>query len=285
MPVELTLPNFSEEEALSQILAYIRRQVSSNAPSFGMIKGQDKRRDLDLSAVVNECLDKEMQKDRARKQQQGMTQYQMDALKNAEPFYCAVSNLCSRGILAPMPVLFNTAYTTGMIIGRLFRLTEYGLSWINQTQDVKCLPTEYAKFAQLLQSHSTRFGDGYLSRSREAIGCYEAHNFLACCAMCGAAAESMLLAMAIIKKGSQDDVLKEYKSANGRSKLENMLVGQQTGPIKQDFTTYMSLLKYWRDESAHGASVSIQEEEAFTSLLLLLRFAQFADTRWQELVV
>jgi hypothetical protein len=62
-----------------------------------------------------------------------------------------------------------------------------------------------------------------------------------------------------------------------------MLVGQRTGQVKQDFTTFMSLLKYWRDESAHGASISIQEEEAFTSLLLLLRLAQFADSRWQEL--
>jgi len=45
----------------------------------------------------------------------------------------------------------------------------------------------------------------------------------------------------------------------------------------------MNLLKYWRDESAHGIESKIQEEEAFTSLLLLLRFAQFADSRWQDL--
>ena len=92
-----------------------------------------------------------------------------------------------------------------------------------------------------------------------------------------------LLALAITKKGSEADVLREYKSASGRSKIENFLMGQQKAQIKQDFTTYMNLLKYWRDESAHGTESKIQEEEAFTSLLLLLRFAQFADSRWQDL--
>ncbi len=101
--------------------------------------------------------------------------------------------------------------------------------------------------------------------------------------MCGASAESILLALATSKKGSQDEILKEYKSANGRSKIENFLIGQQSGQIKQDFITFMSLLKYWRDESAHGTESKIQEEEAFTSLLLLLRFAQFADSKWQTL--
>ncbi|MCY7345073.1 MAG: hypothetical protein LH614_02545 [Pyrinomonadaceae bacterium] len=78
-------------------------------------------------------------------------------------------------------------------------------------------------------------------------------------------------------------ILKTYKAANGRSNVEKFLIGNQKTHIQQDFTTYMSLLKYWRDESAHGAESKIQEEEAFTSLLLLLHFAQFADSRWQDL--
>ncbi len=45
----------------------------------------------------------------------------------------------------------------------------------------------------------------------------------------------------------------------------------------------MGLLKYWRDEAAHGKASNIKEEEAFTSLGLLLRFAMFMDNNWNEL--
>lgn len=43
------------------------------------------------------------------------------------------------------------------------------------------------------------------------------------------------------------------------------------------------LLKYWRDSSAHGKAVRIQEPEAYQSLALLLRFALFARDRWDTL--
>ena len=101
--------------------------------------------------------------------------------------------------------------------------------------------------------------------------------------MCGAAEESILLALAIKKNGSEEDVLKDYKTGSGRGKLENALVQGQNSHVRQEFTSSTVLLNYWRDESSHGTNVNIQEEEAFTSLLLLLRFAQFADSRWAEL--
>lgn len=212
-----------------------------------------------------------------------MTSYETDLFKNSEPFYCAVFSLCSRGILAPRPLTQQTYGNTYVEFGVSFYLTEYGFAWVKDTEDTVCLPTEYSKFSKLLKNHSFRFGNGYLSRSLEAVACYESHNYLACCAMCGASAESILLALAVAKKGSQDEILKTYKAANGRSNVEKFLIGQQKTYIQQDFTTYTGLLKYWRDESAHGAESKIDEEEAFTSLLLLLRFAQFADSRWVDL--
>jgi hypothetical protein len=43
------------------------------------------------------------------------------------------------------------------------------------------------------------------------------------------------------------------------------------------------LLSYWRDEAVHGTASQISETEAFTSLILLLRFAQYATDHWSEL--
>jgi hypothetical protein len=171
----------------------------------------------------------------------------------------------------------------GLDSGQGFTVTSYGKKWLNDASGYECVPAEYGRFAQLLSSHSTRFGDGYHSRSQEAVSCYRAHTYLACCAMCGASAESIMLALAIAINGSEDDVLREYKSSNGRSKIENIIIGQQTNRIKQEFLNFTSLLKYWRDTAAHGARSTIGEEEAFTSLLLLLRFARFADDNWSVL--
>lgn len=270
--VELS-SGISEEESLSYIISYIKNEV--------LKASQNQRYILKVTDVVNKYLEKDRQK--IRSQHQGMIQYRSDLFKNSEPFYCAVFNLCSRGILAPKPLTQQTQYNSYVETGVSFYLTDYGYAWVKNTHDLICLPSEYSKFSQLLKNHSVRLGNGYLLRSLEAVACYESHNYLACCAMCGASAESILLALAIAKKGSQDEILKTYKAASGRSNIEKFLIAQQKAHIQLDFTTFMSLLKYWRDESAHGTESKIQEEEAFTSLLLLLRFAQFADSKWQTL--
>jgi hypothetical protein len=100
--------------------------------------------------------------------------------------------------------------------------------------------------------------------------------------MCGAAAESILLAAAIAKSG-EEDVLKAYNGANGRSRVQSSLLGQVPEPIRQEFNNLSVLLKYWRDSSAHGRPVSIRDNEAYTSLALLLRLAQFVDENWDRL--
>jgi len=253
MSFDVALSVISEENALSSIISYLRNELSKASN-----KVQNQPYVLKVTDVVARYLEKDKQK--IRSQHQGMNSYRTDLFKNSEPFYCAVFNLCSRGILAPKPLTQQTHGNTYVEFGVSFYLTSYGYSWINNNKDVICLPTEYSKFSQLLRNHSVRFGNGYLSRSLEAIGCYESHNYLACFAMCGASAESILLALAISKKGSQDEVLKEYKSANGRSKIENFLIGQQSGQIKQDFITFTSLLKYWRDESAPEQKVAFKKK-------------------------
>lgn len=129
-----------------------------------------------------------------------------------------------------------------------------------------------------------RFGPGFHERAQEAVRCYGAHAYLGCCILCGAAAESILLAAAIQKQGDEATVLKQYRTARGRSQVENLLFGQAAQDIKRELSRLNDLMKYWRDEAAHGMPSHISENEAFTSLALLLRVAMFLDNNWETLV-
>ncbi len=94
---------------------------------------------------------------------------------------------------------------------------------------------------------------------------------------------SLTLALAIKKSGDEQDILDRYKSSRGRTIIENYLIGQVSQFIQTEFRKYSDLLKYWRDDAAHGASLNIGEEEAFTSLILLLRFIQYAEKNFSIL--
>jgi hypothetical protein len=100
--------------------------------------------------------------------------------------------------------------------------------------------------------------------------------------MCGAAAESVLLLTAIVKR-SETEVFKAYHGSNGRSRVEHIVVGQLPEPLRREFMGFMTLLKYWRDEASHGKSSAIGDDEAYTSLAMLFRFAQFVSDRWAGL--
>jgi hypothetical protein len=102
--------------------------------------------------------------------------------------------------------------------------------------------------------------------------------------MCGAAAESILLALAIAKNGDEAEVLRMYAAANGRSKVENLLIGQAGDRIKSQVRGLTELMKDWRDEAGHGRFSEISADEAATALDLLLRFALFADKEWDQII-
>ena len=53
--------------------------------------------------------------------------------------------------------------------------------------------------------------------------------------------------------------------------------------LRQEFNNISILLRYWRDEAAHGKPSGIADNEAYTSLALLLRLAKFVDEHWQRL--
>lgn len=196
-------------------------------------------------------------------------------------YFDAAWELCRRGILRPGVKVVGAQATSHGSGGGGFSLTAFGKKWIDEDQHV-FVPTEPERFAEMLEPFKSRFGAGYFERAQQAIRCYGAHAYLACCAMCGAAAESILLATAIARTKDEGQVLKSYCSANGRSRIENLIVGQLKDALKQEFVGLTSLLKYWRDEAAHGQSSNIRDNEAYTSLAMLLRYSGFINLNWKE---
>ena len=273
----LQIPKFSEEDALARILSYLRsgKRGGFSTPDYG--------NDIYIPNVVSECFN-EVKADWQRQNPDvRAVGFELDDRTNSEPFYDAAWNLCTRGVLRPGITIPGRQFEHAGIIGGGFNLTSYGRQWLSEVSGYECIPSEFGRFSQLLASHAQRFGDGYQVRSQEALRCYRAHTYLACCVMCGAASESILLALAVAKTSDEERILKDYRTNRGRSKIENLILSNQNSHIQQELPNYTSLLTYWRNDAAHGANTSISEGTAFTSLVLLLRFAQFSDDRWDEL--
>lgn len=197
-------------------------------------------------------------------------------------FYAAAWELCRRGILRPGVTEYQKQATADGASGNGYTITPFGREWLNEAND-DFVPTEPERFAQMLEPFRKRFGEGFHQRSQQAIRCYGAHAYLACCAMCGAAAESILLSAAISKTKDQNDVILKYRTTHGRKKVEDILIGQANQNIKEEFKGFNSLLKYWRDESSHGQVTNISENEAYTAIAMLLRFSLFVENNWKTL--
>lgn len=199
------------------------------------------------------------------------------------PFLAAAWELARRGILRPGVKEIGQQATDEGSAGCGFSVTPAGKKWLKEAGQYDFVPIEPGRFSRLLDSFAPQFGQGFQERAQEAIRCYGANVYLACCAMCGAAAESILLAVATAKKGSAEEVERMYLASGGRRRVEQFILGQQPKPIQEEFVGYMSLLKYWRDAASHGRRSGIADNEAYTALAVLLRFAQFANDRWGEL--
>ncbi len=161
-----------------------------------------------------------------------------------------------------------------------YRITQFGRIWLNDTATRPIV--DPSRLGQALAKFQTRFGPGYAQRATEAVRTYRTGNYLAACVMSGAAAESILLALAIAKVDNEEDVLTEYKTASGRGRIKTrILYGAGAGLTKQ-FEAAAQVLHYWRDDAAHGTATMIDEIEAHASLTQLLRLTQIASDRWAE---
>jgi hypothetical protein len=54
-----------------------------------------------------------------------------------------------------------------------------------------------SRMSELFAVFATTYGPGFMQRASEAIRCHRTSNYLAACVMAGAAAESILLAVAM----------------------------------------------------------------------------------------
>ena len=181
------------------------------------------------------------------------SQEEHEALQSLFPIFVdAAWELCRRGIIRPGVHNHAAQSTPEGSGGSGYSITSFGHQWLKEEDKDVFIPTEPERFAQMIEPFRKRFGAGFHERAQEAIRCYDAHAYLACCTMCGAAAESILLATAISMSGKEDEVLKTYTTASGRKRIESIVVGQANEHIKREFQGLTQLLKYWRDEAAHG---------------------------------
>jgi hypothetical protein len=199
--------------------------------------------------------------------------------KNMPAFCAAAWELCRRGFLRPGVHHYGKQ---GNSDGYGYSITPLGETWLAEAAADKFISVEPGQLAQKFTAYRSRFGDGYHQRAQEAAKCYAGNTYLACCAMCGAAAESIILAVACAKKSS-DKVLKIYKSASGRRQIQNLVLGAAPEHIRKHALAQLSVTDYWRDDASHGALTPISEAEAFTALLLVLRLAILIDDNWAEL--
>lgn len=197
-------------------------------------------------------------------------------------FYAAAWELCRRGVLRPGVRMLGVQETPDGSAGNGYSVTPFGHQWLDESDRDDFVPTEPGRFAEMLEPFREQFGPQFYERAQEAVRCYGAHPYLACCAMCGAAVESILLATAIAKR-DETSILSMYNTAQGRSRVEKVLIGQAREQLKREFLGFLVLLKYWRDEASHGGPSRIGDNEALTSLAFVLRFASFVRDHWDEL--
>lgn len=198
-------------------------------------------------------------------------------------FAHAAWDLARRGLMRPGVRAHGLQSTEDGNAGFGFSVTPAGDAWLLEVDTNRFIPTAPHRFAELLGGFRDRYGDGYFSRAHEAVCCFQAMAYLACCVMCGAAAESIMLAAAVAKEGSEEPVLEMYRTAQGRSRVRNLLVGATAQRLQREFDIFLGLLNYWRDEAAHGVASTLSSIEAELALVQLARFASFMRDNWDRL--
>lgn len=137
--------------------------------------------------------------------------------EQCQPFYDAAWDLCRIGVLRPGQVApLGTSMAQGFH-GDGYSITAFGRTWLQDARDRPII--DPSRLSEGLRIFGKRFGDGYAQRATEAVKTYRTINYLAACVMAGAAAKSILLAVAIAKEGDESKVVADYKNGGGRSRV------------------------------------------------------------------
>jgi hypothetical protein len=203
------------------------------------------------------------------------------AMRELSPlFYEAAWELCRRGIVRPgVRRTGEQAVEEGG-----YSLTVAGRAALQDLDAATILLAQPGSLAATLAGYQNRFGGGFHQRAFEAIKCRNAEAWLACCAMVGAAAESVLLALAIAKTGDEEQVLRTYRHARGRQAVLNLIIGQANAPMRNTLTTFAGIVSLWRDDAAHGQASPIGTANADEALRQLLHMCQWVNREWGNLI-
>ena len=194
-------------------------------------------------------------------------------------FYEAAWELCKRGIVRPgVRRTGDQAVDEGG-----YSLTVAGRAILQELDPFVILIAQPGSLAATLSGYRERFGSGFHQRALEAIKCRNVEAWLACCAMAGASAESVLLAVAIKKTGDESQILQTYARAGGRQRVLNLIVGQASQAIRNTLTTFTGIISLWRDEAAHGRASPLGTANADEALRQLLHMCQWVDSEWANL--
>jgi hypothetical protein len=257
-------PSPNPEDASNFLVASLRRSQRS-ASTFGY--------DVWLPKIIEDYI-----RQTAEVVPQGQVPPQWSE-QLSEPFYAAAWDLCRLGILRPGTRYLN-AQSHGD--GDGYCVTPRGRTWIAEQEVVPFIPTDRSRTADLLASAGARFGPVYRTRATDAATCYAAGAYYACCAMVGAAAESIALAVAVSRLG-EAKAEKTYFGKNGRRLLEDAVLIGVPAWLDRDFRGHTGLIALWRDRAAHAHEAVVTEGEAYMALRGLLRFAHLVDENWTKL--
>jgi len=200
--------------------------------------------------------------------------------EHSQPFYDAAWELARIGVIRPGRVA-PKGLEMANDFGDHWSITEFGFQWLADASKRSYL--DVSRLSDIFASFSGRFGPGFAQRAVEAVRTYRTSNYLSACAMVGAAAESVLLALAIAKKGNEAEVLKMYRNAGGRSRVTTYVAGTSSPSVARQFQAALHVLHFWRDDASHGVHTTISEVEAHAALSELIRLAQFASDNWDDL--
>jgi hypothetical protein len=194
-------------------------------------------------------------------------------------FQDAAWELCLAGLLRPSP--FDTGYNAS---GEGYSITEIGFKWFASDEIDRSVQSTHM-IGRLLDQYSDQFGKAYQKKSQEAVKNYQARTFISCCSMCGAAAEAIVLALAIEKSQDREQTRAEYYTGHGRSRIINKVFGGLTDGAKAQYRAGIDLVNAYRDECSHGDDTDIDKDSdtARTMLDTLMRFARLCHQHWDNL--
>lgn len=192
----------------------------------------------------------------------------------------ALWRLCLRGVLRPSTQRIYSGYSgNSHFPGSGYSFTESGRAWLEKSENEFALLSPQA-LSKLLDTYEPIFGKGFTERAHNAFLSFDCGAYLACCAMSGAACESIYLSLAVAKAQNPTEVYEKYRGRNGRVELQKIIEHNQSGSVIAAIQSGFNILKYWRDNTAHGDETKVGWIQARSALNALTEQAQIAEKYW-----